>query len=90
MTPDEMIYLIRVSGLVDPRWSEWFDGMQITPNDADPSITSLSGPVRDQAALRGLLNKLWDMNLLLVSLERVNSVKADSAHEIDNPAKRPA
>jgi hypothetical protein len=59
-------YEIRVKGQLDPRWSEWFDGMAIRhePNGE----TTLYGPVADQAALFGLLIKMHNLNLPLVSV----------------------
>jgi hypothetical protein len=65
-----MQYEIRVRGTLDPQWSDWFDGMTITvetPQDGRPH-TRLTGQVDDQAALRGMLNQLWDLNLTLVSV----------------------
>jgi hypothetical protein len=64
------IYQIRVQGRLEARWSDWFNNFTIL-NDGDQTV--LTGPVADQAALRGLLNKVWDLNLILVSLERVET-----------------
>ncbi len=63
------LYRIRVKGHLRPEWSEWFDGMTLTHEVSGD--TMLSGPVRDQVALHGLLVKVRDLNLLLVSVERV-------------------
>ena len=62
-------YKIRVKGHLDPRRSEWFEGLTITPLEGGE--TSLSGPVVDQAALHGLLAKIRDLNLTLISVTRV-------------------
>jgi protein-S-isoprenylcysteine O-methyltransferase Ste14 len=63
-------YRIRAHGRLDQSWSPWFNGMLIECTSAgDPVITTLTGPVVDQPALRGILNKLWDLNLTLVSVE---------------------
>ncbi len=59
-------YEIRVKGHLDARWSAWFDGMSLT-NDSD-GTTLIHGPVVDQAALHGLLQKLRDVGLPLVSV----------------------
>jgi hypothetical protein len=59
-------YEIRVAGRLTPRWSAWFDGLAIT-SCAD-GTTAISGEVPDQAALHGLLLKLRDVGLPLVSL----------------------
>jgi hypothetical protein len=63
-------YEIKVRGKLDESWSEWFDGMSIAleGESSGSPITALSGPVADQVALRGVLVKLWDMNLTLISV----------------------
>lgn len=60
-------YEIRISGRLDPRWEEWFDGLTITADNGDTLIT---GQVVDQAALHGLLRRVRDLGLPLVSLTR--------------------
>ncbi len=68
-----MQYQITVQGNVDPSWSDWFDGMEVlsvTGRNAG-YVTTLTGPVGDQAMLRGILNHLWDLNLTLVSVIQV-------------------
>jgi hypothetical protein len=64
---------IRVQGWIGERWANWFDGMTMTYEGAedDSPITVLTGPVVDQAALRGLLTKIWDLNLALISVSRI-------------------
>ncbi len=61
---------IRVKGRLTPDWSEWFDGLTIT--DQPGGETMLAGPVQDQAALFGILAKLRDLGLVLVSVNRVD------------------
>ena len=61
-------YWIRIQGRLDPRWESWFDGMQLSC-DLD-GTTLLHGRVPDQAALHGLLMKVRDMGLPLVSVVR--------------------
>lgn len=63
----QAVYQIRVRGVLDEQWSDWLAGLTITAQ-ADGS-TLLVGPVRDQAALHGLLNKIRDMGLPLLSVE---------------------
>jgi hypothetical protein len=65
-------YQIRVQGWIGERWANWFDGMTMVYEGAedDSPITILSGPVVDQAALRGLLTRIWDLNLTLISVTR--------------------
>ena len=64
-----MIYEIRVKGHLDCDLSEWFDNLSITQEP--DGITLLSGPFVDQAALYGLLKKLNEYNLPLISFEKV-------------------
>jgi hypothetical protein len=66
---DHAIYQIRVQGVIGPEWSEWFDGLTICPQ-AD-GTTLLTGPVRDQSALHGLLAKIRDLALPLLYLKQV-------------------
>ena len=58
---------IRVEGHIDPTWSEWLDGL--TLNHTERGETLLAGPVGDQAALYGLIAKLRDLGLKLLSVE---------------------
>ena len=69
----EQVYRIRVQGSLDPRWSEWLGSMSVESEQAaDGSPTTvLAGPVADQAALRGILTRLWDLNLDIVSVTRI-------------------
>jgi hypothetical protein len=62
-------YEIRVKGHLGPRWTAWFDGLSLSTH-ADGS-TVIEGPVADQAALHGLLQKLRDLGIPLVSLTQV-------------------
>ena len=64
-------YEIRVKGHLDPSWSEWFDGLQITNEPNGEAL--LSGHIPDQAALHGVLAKVRDLNLQLISVTSVNS-----------------
>jgi len=71
-------YEIRVRGRLDPRWSTWFDGLAL--RTADDGTTVISGPVADQAALHGLLQRLRDLGLTLLSLRCASA---------DDPTERP-
>ena len=64
-------YEICVKGHLGPHWAAWFDGLSLT--NEDDGITVLRGPVVDQAALYGLLQKLRDVGIPLVSLSQVPS-----------------
>ena len=69
------IYQIRVRGILDRKWSDWFDGMDIsTQGNAD---TLMTGPVIDQAALHGLLHKIRDIGLPLLSVNIVRLQEKD-------------
>jgi hypothetical protein len=60
---------IRVKGQIDQDWSDWFEGLTVTHTDQDETI--LAGEVIDQSALYGLLAKLRDLGLPLVSVSGV-------------------
>jgi hypothetical protein len=62
------IYEIRVEGRLNPYWSEWLEGMTITPLETGETL--LTGAIVDQAALHGLLNRIRDMNLNLICVEK--------------------
>jgi hypothetical protein len=72
-TPKQARYQIKVRGSLDAGWANWFGGMTIVrERTGDGSIIStLTGIVADQSALRGILCKLWDLNLILISVTRV-------------------
>jgi hypothetical protein len=63
-------YEIRVRGVLDSRWSAWFEGLQISSDE--PGETTIAGPVTDQAALHGLLTKIRDLALPLLSVRRID------------------
>ena len=64
-------YEIRIKGHLAPRWATWFDDMTLTP-DHDGN-TVLAGSVPDQAALHGLLSKVRDLGLPLISVNQLDS-----------------
>ncbi len=59
-------YEIKVKGHLDARWSEWFTGMKLTQLEGDGTL--ISGVLPDQAALHGLLARIRDLNLVLISI----------------------
>ncbi len=68
-----VIYQIKVQGRLDERWTHWFDGMSISferPEDGS-TVTVLTGSVADQAALYGLINRVRDLGLPLISVGRM-------------------
>ena len=64
-----MVYQIRIKGHLGPQWTEWFGDLTITLEDNGDTL--LTGPVVDQAALHGLLRKVRDLGLPLISAIRV-------------------
>jgi len=66
-------YQIRVLGWIGRRWEQWFDGLSVAVEQTGDGrrVTVLTGAVVDQAALRGLLCKAWDLNLVLLSVTRL-------------------
>jgi hypothetical protein len=73
------VYQIKVQGGLPEGWSGWFNGMTIkVENESDgPPVTTLTGTV-DQSALHGILAKIRDLNLKLVSFTQVESEEPDS------------
>lgn len=66
---EQTTYQIRVNGVLDPKWSDWFDSFTITAQANGQTL--LTGPVADQAALHGLLAKLRDLGLPILLVERL-------------------
>jgi hypothetical protein len=77
-----VIYQIRLKGHLGRHWTDWFDGFTITLDDNGETL--LTGPVADQAALHGLLKKVRDVGLPLVS---VIGVKPDQAEASETPSR---
>ena len=69
------LYEIRLKGHLDDKWADWFDGLTITR--ADTGETLIRGPVVDQAALHGVLRKVRDLGLPLVSVNRIDPKQAN-------------
>lgn len=70
-----MIYQIRIIGHLGSHWTDWYEAMTITLEE--DGTTLLTGPVVDQAALHGLLRKVRDMGLPLLSVNRIQPGEAD-------------
>lgn len=67
-------YQIAVQGELDQGWKQWFDELAVTTSfTGDQPVTTLFGPVADQVALRGIVCKLWDLNLIVISVRRVTA-----------------
>lgn len=74
-------YEIRLKGQLDPAWSDWFDGLTITHDENGE--TMLAGRLVDQAALHGVLRKVRDLSLSLVSVNPVETMSGDTQGESD-------
>lgn len=72
-----MVYQIRVKSHLGSDWTDWFEGLTITREDNGDTL--LTGPVVDQAALYGLLRKVRDLGMPLLSLIRVGPDQADGS-----------
>jgi len=66
---DKVYYHIRVRGHLGQEWAGWFEDLTLT-EEAD-GYTLLEGPIADQAALRGILSKIWDLNLQVIDVNAV-------------------
>jgi hypothetical protein len=75
---DLNVYQITIAGRLDRKWSDWFGNMAVSVAQAPNwgAVTILSGVVADQATLRGILNKIWDLNLTLVSVVPVQDIES--------------
>ena len=72
-------YEIKIRGCLDQQWSDWFGGLKLTYLEGDVSL--LSGPLPDQAALHGLLERIRDLNLTLISVTSGDPSAQDSNKE---------
>ena len=70
-----MVYQIRIKGHLGHQWTDWFEGLTITLEEGGDTL--LTGPVIDQAALHGLLKKVRDLGMPLVSVSPVEPGQAD-------------
>jgi hypothetical protein len=72
-----MTYEIRIEGHLGPQWTDWFGGLTITQEDNGDTL--LTGPVLDQAALHGLLKRVRDLGMPLISVVRVEPARRSRA-----------
>ena len=71
-------FQIRIKGHLGHDWTDWFEGLTITLDDNGDTL--ITGPVLDQAALHGLLRRVRDLGLPLISVSPVESGQADSSN----------
>jgi hypothetical protein len=66
-----VIYQIRIQGQIDESWSDWLGGLTITPQPEGETL--LAGPIVDQAALHGIMDRLYAINLSILSVAQVRN-----------------
>ena len=73
-------YRIRIQGNLDPGWAQWLAGMSIATEKTEVGgrSTVLTGSLADQAALRGVLTRLWDLNLDIISVTRIDKQREEA------------
>jgi hypothetical protein len=76
---ERLCYEIRVEEHLDEHWSAWFDGWALT--HSDDNTTALRGPVADQAALHGILNKIRDLGMTLLFVQRLDPGEAEPEND---------
>ena len=75
-------YEIKIRGYLDQHWSDWFAGLKLTHMEGDETL--LSGLLPDQGALHGLLERIRDLNITLISVTRSDLLTQDSDKEGSN------
>ncbi len=78
------MYQIKIKGLLDEHWKQWFEGMilkHVRNGDADKEYTLISGFIADQPALHGLLAKIRDLNLTLISVRKAKTAISGNKKE---------
>jgi hypothetical protein len=70
MMTDQAVYRIRIKGRLDASWSDWFTGLEISMDEDGHTV--LTGSLRDQSELNAVLNRLHQLALTLISIEKIN------------------
>lgn len=83
METSPVIYEIRLAGHLSPQWTEWFEGLTVLLEE--DGNTLLTGPVTDQAALHGLLKKVRDLGMPLISAVQIQVL---DSHQNDSKEKK--
>ena len=78
---EPLVYQIRIKGHLDPHWASWFEGLAITLEDNGETL--LTGPLVDQAALHGLIRKMRDLGIPLLSVVCVKAGQAETSEGTD-------
>ena len=73
-----IVYEIRIKGYLGSQWQEWFDGLTITPEEYGNTL--LTGPVADQAALHGLIKRVRDLGVPLISVNRLEPGRSEASN----------
>jgi hypothetical protein len=84
------MYEIKIKGHLDDHWKQWFEGMTLTRLENAESgydCTLIIGPIPDQPALHGLLAKIRDLNLILISVRKVDPKNPSNQEGDQNAAK---
>lgn len=82
MKPNPAIYEIRLEGLVDVSWVDWFSGMAIFHENSIETI--LVGELPDQSALYGVVDRIQDLGLTLISMRRIDRDQPDDPIQLDD------
>jgi hypothetical protein len=64
----DFVYEILIEGVLDSSWADWLDGIEVLPQKTGETI--LIGPVADQSALHGIINRLHNLGLVIISINR--------------------
>jgi len=85
-SPANLFYQIRLKGHLDAQWTDWFEGMTITLEENGDTL--LTGPVADQSALHGLLKKVRDLGMPLISVVQINRSEKGERMNLSNTSAK--